>query len=100
MNFFLAIILAKFYKTLKNKSISSAIELGAGSGRASRYLNFMGAQTGILDLSKEAIAYCRYINKGVPQPVEYYHCDIFNIKYNKKMKKPFFPKSNKYLLTI
>lgn len=88
MNYFLSIILEKNYRLSKNKTIESALELGGGSGRASRYLNNMGAETGILDNSTEAIAYCKYINQDVPHPVTFYEYDLFDIDYN-KIKKDY-----------
>lgn len=82
MNYLLAIILWDNFGRIRSRPISSSIEMGAGSGRASRYLNLMGAMTGILDVSPEAIAYCRYVNKEVPHPVAFYLNDIFEIDHS------------------
>src|SRR4051794_10095384 len=79
MCFFLALVVQNAMKKAGAAQLESAIEMGAGSGRTSRYLNDMGATTGILDISDEALKLCRFANQNTSQPVNYYRQDLFQI---------------------
>lgn len=76
---FLAYLLLREFKKLQRYPAQSAIEMGAGAGRTSRYLNQMGLETGILDNSPEAIKLARYVNTELPHLVRFYCLDLLKI---------------------
>jgi 2-polyprenyl-3-methyl-5-hydroxy-6-metoxy-1,4-benzoquinol methylase len=60
--------------------LQSAIEIGAGSGRTSRYLNDWGARTGVLDISSEALRVASFAFEGAGKPFELIQKDLFEIR--------------------
>lgn len=79
MSLFLAYSLDYLSCDYFGSSSKSSLEMGAGSGRTSRYLNEMGARTGILDISEEALRLCQYVTQGLEHPVDLYLANIFEV---------------------
>lgn len=79
MSFFIALSVLSHYRSLKKTIPSNAIEMGAGPGRSSRYLNDCGVEVGILDYSAEAIELAKKVNRGNKKLTEYYLDDLFKV---------------------
>ena len=79
MCLFLAIAISDAFRKLTGHYPKSAVEMGAGSGRTSRYLNEGGAETGILDLSPEALKLAAHANQGLLNEVRYFEADLFKV---------------------
>lgn len=79
MSFFISHAVKQDFEGLLNRKPISAIEMGAGPGRSSQYLNSFGIKTGILDYSDEAIALAKKVNAYNPSPTRYYTLDIFKV---------------------
>lgn len=79
MCLFLAIAISEAFRGLTGRAPRSAVEMGAGSGRTSRYLNEAGAETGILDLSPEALKLAAHANQGLKNEVRYFEADLFKV---------------------
>lgn len=82
MCLFLSYAIEDAFRRLKGRTPNSAIEMGAGSGRTSRYLNERGAETGILDLSPEALKLAAHANQGLRREVRYFEADLFKFTRN------------------
>lgn len=80
MSLFLAHQIKSTCKKVLGRFAASLLEMGAGSGRTSRYLNEMGASTGILDVSEEALTLAKFVTQGLGNPVDLYLADIFKVE--------------------